>query len=229
MKPLRLLVVLALLAGSAALALAAPVAPVTPLPAPLPSVGQQGAVALVPSSTCPLLYSNTANLSGYYFPAGAGVEVADDLHMVGPGHLCGIDIGYFKESLGPTSAAIAFYANDPTDGIPPFMLLAGPYVVSDLPSGVHVLHLDLEPGVGMPDVTEDIWLGISFSTDSTGLLLSDPPTLGSSHGGFYWTPPGEYTPLCNGMPGNFCLAVYANEFTVPVTGTTWGSLKRLYR
>ena len=74
MKPLRLLVVLALLAGSAALALAAPVAPVTPLPAPLPSVGQQGAVALVPSSTCPLLYSNTANLSGYYFPAGAGVE-----------------------------------------------------------------------------------------------------------------------------------------------------------
>ena len=229
MKPLRTLVVLALLAGSATLALAAPIASVTPLPAPLPAVGQKGTVALVPPPACPLLYSNTTNQLGFYFPAGAGVEVADDLHMVAPGHLCGVDIGYFKQSAGTTGAAIAFYANDGTDGIPPFVLLAGPYVVSDLPSGVNLIHLDLEPGIGLPDLTQDIWLGVSFSTDSTGLLVADPPTLGSSHDGFFWTPPGEFTELCDETPGNFCLAVYGNEFTVPVGTTTWGRLKQLYR
>ena len=157
------------------------------------------------------------------------MEVADDLHLVAPGHLCGIDIGYFKESPGNTGAAIAFYANDPTDGFQPIVLLAGPYVVSDLPSGVNFIHLDFEPGTGMPDVTEDIWLGVSFSTDSTGLLVADPPTVGSSHDGFFWTPPGEFTQLCAEMPGNFCLAVYANPFTVPVATTTWGRLKQRYR
>lgn len=229
MKPLRTLAVLAVLLASASLAVAAPLGAVKPLPAPLPTVAPKGAAALAPAATCPLLYSNTTNLSGYYFPAGAGVEVADDLHMVGQGHLCGIDIGYFKESPGVTSAAVAFYVNDATDGMSPFMLLAGPYVLSNLPSGVHFMHLDLEPGTGIPDLTQDVWLGVSFCTDSTGLLMSDPPTLGSSHSGFYWTPPGEYTPLCDGSPGNFCLAVYANEFTVPTDATTWGRLKQLYR
>lgn len=228
MKPLCTLVVLAVLIGSASLALAAPRVTVTPLPAPAPPALEKSVVRMQPTSTCGAAYSNI-QASGYYHPAGAGVEIADDLHMTAPGHLCGIDFAYFKSTPGTTGAAIAFYANDPSDSIQPFMLLAGPYVVSNLPSGVNTIHVDLEPGTGPPDLSQDIWLGISFSTDSTGLLLADPPTLGSSHDLFFWTPPGEFTEFCDGLVGNFYLAVYTGEFTVPTATTTWGKLKQLYR
>lgn len=229
MKPLRTLVVLALLLGSASFALAGPRVTVTPLRAPAPLVLQRSVVTLESSVSCGALYSCTQNPLGLYYPAGAGVEVADDLHMIAPGHLCGIDFGYYKSTPGVTGAAIAFYANDPTDGIQPFMLLAGPYVVGNLPSGTNVIHLDLEPGTGAPDLTQDIWLGVSFSTDSTGLLVAGPPELGTSDDLFYITPPGQMTWFCAEPTANFYLAVYANEFTVPTATTTWGKLKQLYR
>jgi hypothetical protein len=229
MKPLRILVVLAALAGSAAPALAGPRVSVTPLAGPVPLTLKRTVVTLQSSGDCGAIYANTQNPLGYFYAAGAGVEVADDLHMVGPGHLCGIDFGYYKSTAGVTGAAIAFYANDPIDGLQPYMLLAGPYVVSNLPSGANVIHLDLEPGTGMPDLTQDVWLGVSFSAASTGLLITDPPELGTSDDLFYVTPPGQYTWFNGAPPASFYLAVYANQFTVPVGATTWGKLKQLYR
>jgi hypothetical protein len=229
MKPLRTLAVLALLLGSTSLALAAPRVAVTPLRAPVPLALDRSVVSLASSATCGALYSCTQNVLGLYYPAGAGVELADDLHMTGPGHLCSVDIGYYKDTPGVTGAAIAFYANDPLDSIEPFALLAGPYVVSDLPTGTNIIHLDLEPGTGMPDVTQDIWLGVSFSTDNTGLLVAGPPELGTSDDLFYLTPPGQMLTFCGDLTANFYLAVHANEFTVPTATTTWGRLKQLYR
>lgn len=230
MKPLRVLFVLAALAGTASIVPAATPLGVSPLPASAPLVLQPSAVTLGPSNSCPPTYSNTLNAVSLYYPAGAGVELADDLHMVSPGHLCGIDFGYYKATPGTTGAAIAFYANDPTDSIQPFVLLAGPYVVSNLPSGTNYIHLNLEPGTGMPDLTQDIWVGISFSTDETGLLVSNPPELGGSHDLCYLTPPGEPLTFCDPEQwANFCLAVYASDFTVAAGGTTWGQLKQLYR
>jgi hypothetical protein len=230
MKPLRVLLALACLVGTASLALAATPPGVSPLPTPTPLALQRSVVSLEASAVCPAAYSNTLNAVSLYYPAGAGVEVADDLHMVSPGHLCGIDFGYYKDTPGTTGAAIAFYANDPTDSVQPFALLAGPYVVNDLPTGTNHVHLDLEPGTGPPDLTQDIWVGISFSTDATGLLVSSPPELGGSHDLCYLTPPGEPLTFCDPeLWANFCLAVYVNDFTVAAGGTTWGRLKQLYR
>jgi hypothetical protein len=230
MKPPRLLLALAALAGTASIALAAVPRGVSPLPAPSPLILQRSAVTLELSTACPAVYANTQNPLSLYYPAGAGVEVADDLHMASPGHLCGIDFAYYKDTPGTTTAAIAFYANDPMDSIQPFVLLAGPYVVSDLPTGTNYIHLDLEPGTGMPDLTQDIWVGISFSTDATGLLVANPPELGSSHDLSYLTPPGEPITFCDPEQlASFYLAVYANEFTVAADGTSWGRLKQLYR
>jgi hypothetical protein len=229
MKPLRVLVVLAVLLGAAPSALAASRAAPTPQPLPSPLSIQHDVIHLQSAQGCGTVYSCTQNALGQYYPAGAGVEVADDLHMVGFGHLCGVDLGYYKSTPGTTGAAIAFYANDPTDSVQPMALLAGPYVLTDLPSGSHVLHLDLEPGTGSPDLTQDIWLGVSFSTDETGLFVAGPPELGSSHNLFYMTPPGEANQFCEGAPANFYLVVRVNESTVPVGTTTWGRLKQLYR
>lgn len=150
--------------------------------------------------------------------------------MVAPGHLCGTDFGYYKDTPGVTGAAVAFHANDPMDSIQPFILLAGPHVVSDLPSGTTFVPLDVEPGTGMPDLTQDIWVGISFSTDATGMLVSNPPELGGGDDLCYLTPPGQPLAFCDPeLVANFCLAVYANEFTVAAGGTTWGQLKQLHR
>lgn len=230
MKPLRILLALVALLGVASLASADGVVSVTPLPVPVPLALQPGSVVLQPSTGCPAIYSNLQNAASLYYPAGAGVELADDLHMVMPGHLCAVDFGYYKATPGTTGAAIAFYANDALNSIQPFMLLAGPYVVNDLPTGTNLIHLELEPGTGMPDLMQDIWVGISFSTDETGLLVSNPPELGTSEDLYYITPPGQATTFCDPeLVANFCLAVYANEFTVPAATTTWGTLKQLYR
>jgi len=230
MKPLRILVVSAVLLGSASLALAGSLVTVSPRSAPPSLAPQHAAVELAPAADCSAIYACTTNALGLYYPAGAGVELADDLHMTGLGHLCSIDIGYFKASAGTTGAAIAFYANDPMDSIQPMALLAGPYVLSDLPSGSNIMHLDLEPGTGMPDLTQDIWLGVSFSTDSTGLFVAGPPELGSSHDLLYLTPPGTGMTFCDPQrSANFYLAVYVNQSVVPTDATTWGRLKQIYR
>jgi hypothetical protein len=230
MKLLRILVVLAVLAGGASLALAAPRVSVTPLPGPQPIALQRSVITLQSvAADCGPIYSNTQNLLGYFYAGGAGVEVADDLHMTMDAHLCGIDFGYYKSTAGTTAATIVFYANDQLDNLVPSVVLAGPYVVTDLPTGANVIHVDLGSGTGMPDVTQDVWLGISFSTASTGLLMTDPPELGISDDLFYKTPPGQYAWFGGDPVANFYLAVYGNELATPAAATTWGRVKQLYR
>jgi hypothetical protein len=227
MKFLRVLAILAVLAGATALAAAASRAEAVSFPEPPAQAVQWSEVALEPSAVCPAIYANVLHLtSGLGYATVPGKVIADDLHMVSPGHLCGIDFGYVKTTAGTTTATITFYANNSVDGMPPSVLLAGPYVVSDLPSGTHVIHVELESGVGPPDLTQDVWLGISFSTTSTGFLLANPPDLGSSHDLCYV---GTSLLPAMGWIRNFCAAVYANDLTVPAGGSTWGQIKQLYR
>src|SRR5262245_4455116 len=59
------------------------------------------------------IYSDTAaaSFTGYYNPAGAGVESADDLHMAGPGApVIGFDMAYFAPNA-TASATVTFYDN----------------------------------------------------------------------------------------------------------------------
>ncbi len=228
MKPLRLLAVLVVLAGVTALAAATGHAQIVSSPEPPARAVQWSEVALEPSAVCPAIYDNVLHFAtaGYGYYTTPGRVIADDLHMISPGHLCGIDLGYAKLTAGTTSATIRFYANDPADGGPPSLLLAGPYVVNDLASGSHIVHVDLEPGVGPPDLPQDIWLGISFSTTNTGWLFADPPDLGTSHDLGY---AGTILMTTQLYPRNYCAAVYASDLIVPTSGPTWGRIKQMYR
>ncbi len=227
MKLLRILVAVTALAICVSPALAAERVSVTPLPSPLTL--ERSVISLHALNGCGALYSNLVNISEYYYAAGAAVEVADDCHMLAAGHLCGIDMGYYKSTPGTTVATIVFYANDPLDNTVPGVVLAGPYTVSGLPTGANIVHVDLEAGTGPPDLTQDIWLGVTFSTASTGLILADPPETGTSDDLFYKTPPGQYTWFGGNPVANFMLAVYGNELATPAASTTWGRIKQLYR
>ena len=193
----------------------------------LPHVIPHLAVSVGRVQACGLTYDNTTNLTGYFYAPGAGVEVADDLHMISGGHLCGADFVYYKSTTGTTVATLTFYENDATDTtFGP--VLAGPYVISDLPNGFNSIHVNLAPGTGPPTLGADIWLGVAFSTAGTGLVMSDPPSMGSSDDLFMETPPGmEY--YFGGDPvASFGLAVYA-DIATPAKGSTWGRIKTLYR
>src|SRR6267142_7236139 len=74
----------------------------------------------VHAGTCLEGYWNAASPTGYYFPAGANVEVLDDLHLgpISVADLCAVDVGYFKSNPGPTSAAVAVYGGTPADDPP---------------------------------------------------------------------------------------------------------------
>ncbi len=225
MKPLRMFLALVVLAGAASLASAADRTRVTPTPIPL-SYTVKSVPAPERVQACAPYYDDTVNQTDYYF-AGT-VEMQDDLHMIGPGHLCAVDFGYVNPTTTATTVTLTFYANDAEDMMSPSVVLAGPYVLSDLPAyGKYLVHADLETGAGPPDLTQDIWLGIAFSPADVGVVLAHPPTLGSSHdlfamqGGYYWF---------GGDPvANFALGVTANELPTPAAPATWGRLKQLYR
>jgi hypothetical protein len=223
MKFSYLLLALALVALGASVAVAVDIAPVTPLPAGthIQKVTRSGP----PTVECGIIYSNTTTSQGYYYGAGAGIEVADDLHMISAGHLCAIDMAYYATTA--TNATVIFYANDPVDD-PPGVVLAGPYLLSGLPAGAYVVNVPLEPGTGPPDVSPDIWLGVTFDTDGAGLILMHPPTIGTSDDLFFETPPGAYYWFGGNPVANFGLGVYASIVT-PAHPSTWGSIKQLYR
>jgi hypothetical protein len=210
--------VIALLLGLSAVvcastSLAAPVSVRTPTPFAAAPV-----VAAVTTS-CPAVYSNTTHSTGYYYAPGALKEVLDDLHLAGlpPFQLCGFDLRYFKPSPEPVSVRVTFYANDPADGVPG-PIQAGPYYFSGLPSGSQQLHFDVPGGMVLGP---DVWMGVAFFAEDAGLVIAQPPTVGSSHDVFYQYPENGYFNFGGSPTADFGLAVYASG---PVSGSISGTV-----
>jgi hypothetical protein len=135
------------------------------------------------------IYANVTTASGYYFPAGGGIEVADDLHMISAGSMVQFVFGYYDPVGADTSATVSFYTNDPADStLPPTGLITS-YNVTGLPgAGAWLLTVP----VSAQALPQDVWMGVTFQTGNPGLLMYNPPTVGSSHdifamlGGLYW-------------------------------------------
>jgi hypothetical protein len=167
--------------------------------------------------SCFETYSNIAIPTGYFYPAGIGVEVLDDLHLglIYVNDVCAIDLGYFKAGPGTTDATVTFYAGSAEDDPPGAVLTS--LALPGLPSGENSFHIEL------PSATlalEDVWLGVSFSTDDAGLLLADPPWPGASDDHFYLQPPGDYFTFGGDPRSNFFLGVYATGTVVAVDEDT---------
>jgi len=222
-KPAHLVVLASMFLFASVPALGAPV-PV-PLPEDFPQhlVVRDFGIDLEP--VCHPVYLDESVSTGFYLPAGPGIEVADDLHttLTEPQAICGFDFGYFNPGAGQVTATVTVYANsafDPDKGAP----IAGPYVIHGLPPGANAFHIDVVGGIVQPHV----WLGVAFDDGVTGLLSFGPPTLGSSHDAIWLTPPGVSANYGGQPPADVFLGLYSSPST-PVQPSTWGNLKVLYR
>jgi len=222
-RPARSVMVASFLSFGSLPALAAPV-PV-PLPEDFPShlVVRDFGIDLEP--VCHAVYLDESVSTGFYIPAGPGIEVADDLHttLTETQAICGFDFGYYNPGDGVVTATVTLYANNELDankGAP----IAGPYVIHGLPPGANAFHIDVVAGVVVPHV----WLGVAFDDYLTGLLTYSPASLGSSHDTVWLTPPGAATNYGGQPPADVFLGLYSSPST-PVRPATWGSLKSLYR
>jgi hypothetical protein len=222
-KPAHLVVLASMFLLAAVPALAAPV-PV-PLPADFPQhlVVRDFGIDLEPA--CHAIYLDESASTGFYFPAGPGIEVADDLHttLTESQAICGFDFGYYNPGAGQVTATVTVYANtefDSDKGAP----IAGPYVVHGLPPGANAFHIDVVGGTVLPHV----WLGVAFDDGVTGLLSFGPPTLGSTHDTLWLTPPGAAGNFGGQPSADVFLGLYSSPST-PAQPSSWGSLKALYR
>jgi hypothetical protein len=186
---------------------------------PAQPIGPQHAYSCMP------IYINETTSTGFFAPAGAGVELADDLHTTSEGveAICALDFGYHKPSAGVVDATITFYDNDAADGSVG-SVLAGPFLIQGLPSGTNAFHLQVAGGL----VDEDVWMGVAFSDGETGLLTFGPPDQGTSHDLAWLDPPGQMGNFGGVPPADFFLGVYASPRT-PAVARTWGSVKAFYR
>ncbi len=161
--------------------------------------------------SCVETYWNAVE-AGYYFPAGAGVEVLDDLHL-GPirvEDLCAFDLGYYKESPGTTNATVTFYSGSVGDEPPGGALASFP--VTGLSSGENYVHVEVPATL----LEQDVWMGVSFDAADAGLLLGHPVWPGAGDDYFFMTPPGEFHTFGGNPRANFMLVVRANGTVVEV-------------
>ncbi|MFQ5600226.1 MAG: hypothetical protein ACE5G2_06695 [Candidatus Krumholzibacteriia bacterium] len=186
--------------------------PVKAFPSP-PSIAQEVVV-----------YENAAS-AGQYVNAGAGVELADDVHTTLAGVLTSFDIGYFNSTAAPVDLTITLYGNDALDGVVD-IAQAGPYLISALPPGFNVFTITVPD---TPVIGTDLWFAWSFSLDGSGMVISGAPaTTGTSHDLFLDVGLGQLF-WFGGLPtANFWVVVRIQDQTVPVENTTWSSVKALY-
>jgi hypothetical protein len=123
----------------------------------------------------------------FYLPqTQTGVAYGDDLHLTAGGWMDGFTFAYFDPPGGTalTQVDVLFYENDPNNsdfpGGDPGSTLLGSYMVTDLPGdGAYEFTVDVSGNpLLLPD---DIWVEFDFSdSPEAGLVLYDPPTVGSS-------------------------------------------------
>lgn len=164
------------------------------------------------AANCYEAYWNVALPTGYYFPAGTGVEVMDDLHLgdVYVTGVCAFDMGYYNAGAVPVNAVVRFYAGNAADD-PPGALLAT-FGLPGLATGENFLHVEV-PG---STIGQDVWMGVTFNSDVAGLELAEPTLPGASDDYLYMTPPGQFFTFGSNPTANFMLGVYA--LGTPVTG-----------
>ena len=178
-------------------------------------------IGLDHAPACLLIYQNEIAAPTRYYPTSA--IVADDLHTTatGPIEICAYDIGYYSPT-GPTDITVTFYDDDAGDNFAG-PVVAGPFLTPGAPGGLNFVHIEVPGGTINPDV----WMGVQFSNASAGLILSDPPTVGSSHNYWLQIPPGALFGFSDGQIGNFWLGLYASP-AVQNVSSTWGQMKAIY-
>ena len=167
-----------------------------------------------------LVFENV-DLSGFYVPPGIGFELSDDVHMVAGGFVNRFQVAYVEPVPQLVHFLCVFRANTPANT--PGDVIAGPYLVPNRIQGVHTLELTL--AIPQP-LTNRVWFGMAFSTNSAGPVLSGLPTIGTTSNVLYDVDRGRSVTLQTG-PSSFYLRLWVLE-PVAVEETTWSAVKELY-
>lgn len=175
----RTLLVTVLLLGAAAMATAQIRVNATPAPADLLRGGVTPQMA--PD------YSNTTNPTNFYFAGGAGAIVADDVHRTTSLPLGAITFAYYAPTAAP-DVTMYIYENI-GDFTLPAPLIASYSLGTLAGSGAWIYTVALPSPL---TASADLWIGFSFSAGDAGLLIFDPPTIGTSHDLFMLNNTGVY-------------------------------------
>jgi len=132
-------------------------------------------------------YSNTTSGTGFFFRGGAGAIVADDVHRTTSLPIRQISFAYYAPSAAP-DVSMYIYENI-GDFTLPAPLIASYNLGTLSGSGAWVYTITLSTPLTAP---ADLWIGFSFSTADAGLLIFDPPTIGTSHDLFTINNAGPY-------------------------------------
>jgi len=181
-----------------------------------------------------VIYSNTTNDLSMRFNTGAA-EVGDEITLESTGFLTSFSLEYWAENsanssafAGNVEARVRLYRN--TGGLVSGYASPGAVAIYDsgwfslgVPTSRSTINfaagIDLPPsGLFIPDST--ITWSVQFqglgSTDSAGLDVFNPPTVGSSYDDYWWRNPstGEWALLQDGtgIPMNFAARF---EATIP--------------
>jgi len=174
-----------------------------------------------------LVYDNS-NASNLVFRPGFGFEVADDVHMLAGGRLTRFRIAYGEATPGAlVSIIILFYENTPDNQPPtPGRLIAGPFLIPGLPGGTNMITLVPPISFFLP---KDIWWASAYASPTSGPILADPPSIGSSDNLFYDVDRSRFGDFGDTAPANFFLQIYLEDVETAVAEKTWSEIKSLYR
>lgn len=133
-------------------------------------------------------YSNTTTATGYYFAGGAGAIVADDVHRTTSLPISQISFAYYAPTTAP-DVTLYIYGNTGDFALPATLIAS--YGLGTLNgAGAWAYTISLPSPLAAP---QNLWIGFSFSAADAGLLVFNPPTVGTSHdlfmidnGGPYW-------------------------------------------
>lgn len=201
----KLLVLMILLSLVATQAFALTQVTPTPMPANIEVI--QNSINVISISRD---YDNTVNGPLSYLPQfDAGGMVADDVHRTSSDPIGMITFGYYSPNT-VVDAILAVYANDSEDKT---ASLIDYYELTGLPIGAYVIDIGLATPLVAP---QDMWIGLVFSDANAGLMVYDPPVVGTSHDIFVIDTNGDgaidETGYFGGVGGpddpmaNFCIA-----------------------
>lgn len=174
-------------------------------------VGLVGMLATQTVAQSVKTFDSTTSLTGSWV-TGNGSMIADDLHMTSSSALTGVDVGYYCP-VGETTGIVMFlYPGLEASSFHSLFL-------GNVEAGTGIFHFDFEQPVAAPG--QNIWMGILMTNPNAGLLLANPPTVGSSQDMCWIGGPGGpmygATTTISNSTANFALATYAAPVPEPST------------
>ncbi|MFQ3610701.1 MAG: PEP-CTERM sorting domain-containing protein [Fimbriimonadales bacterium] len=159
-------------------------------------------------------YNNFSPTGSYqfYFPGGVNLRVLDDVNRVSTAAIKRIDIAFANLNQFAVDATLYVYDTDAGGAVNNLLYTS---TVTGIPNGLSILSFGT-PGIASG--ISSLWIGVSASATQAGMLLHNPPSLGTSADVFAWDRNGntvvesnEYF-FFNGNPvANFAIQVYVPE------------------